>query len=59
MRNNAGVSITSTKGKLWIFQSHYQDLSSKSVDDAFDEDWKQEVESKISVICQVHVRTAC
>ena len=44
MRNNAGVSITSTKGKLRIFQSHYQDLGSKSVDDA---DWKQEVESKI------------
>ena len=26
LRNNAGVSITSTKGKLRIFQSHYQDL---------------------------------
>ncbi len=38
LRNNAGVSITSTKGKLRIFQSHYQDLGSKSVDDAFDED---------------------
>ena len=24
LRNNAGVSITSTKGKLRIFQSHYQ-----------------------------------
>ena len=44
LRNNAGVSITSTKGKIW---SHYQDLGSKSVDDAFDEDWKQEVESKV------------
>ena len=51
LRNNAGVSITSTKGKLRIFQSHYQDLVSKSVDDAFDEDWKQEVESKIRECC--------
>ena len=32
LRNNAGISITSTKGKLRIFQSHYQDLGSKSVD---------------------------
>ena len=37
--------------KLRIFQSHYQDLGSKSVDDAFDEDWKQEVESKIRECC--------
>ena len=51
LRNKAGVSITSTKGKLRIFQSHYQDLGSKSVDDAFDEDWKQEVESKIRECC--------
>ena len=51
LRNNSGVSITSTKGKLRIFQSHYQDLGSKSVDDAFDEDWKQEVESKIKECC--------
>ena len=53
LRNNAGVSITSTKGKLRIFQSHYQDLGSKSVDDAFDEDWKQEVESKIRECCNM------
>ena len=50
LRNNAGVSITSRKGKLWIFQSHYQDLGSKSVD----EDWKQEVESKVRECCLVH-----
>ena len=57
LRNNAGVSITSTKGKLRIFQSHYQDLGSKSVDDAFDEDWKQEVESKIRECC--NMSSAC
>ena len=54
LRNNA---ITSTKGKLRIFQSHYQDLGSKSVDDAFDEDWKQEVESKIRECC--NMSSAC
>ena len=53
LRNNAWVSITSTKGKLRIFQSHYQDLGSKSVDDVFDEDWKQEVESKIRECCNM------
>ena len=57
LRNNAGVSITSTKGKLRIFQSHYQDLGSKSVDDEFDEDWKQEVESKIRECC--NMSSAC
>ena len=57
LRNNAGVSITSTKGKLRIFQSHYQDLGSKSVDGAFDEDWKQEVESKIRECC--NMSSAC
>ena len=57
LRNNAGVSITSTKGKLRIFRSHYQDLGSKSVDDAFgSRRLKARLESV--VICQVHVRTA-
>ena len=36
-----------------IFHSHYQDLDSKSVDDVFDEDWKQEVESKIRECCNI------
>ena len=44
LRNNAGVSITSTKGKLRILQSHYHDLGSSS---AFDEGWKQEAESRV------------
>ena len=29
LTNNAGVSLTSTKGKLRIFKSHYQDLGSR------------------------------
>ena len=41
--------MTSTKGKLKVLQSHYQRLGSCSVDDAFDDDnWKQEVDSKVN-----------
>ena len=43
LRNDSGVSVTSTKGKLKVLQSHYQRLGSCSVDDAFDDNWKQEV----------------
>ena len=31
-----------------VLQSHYQRLGSCSVDDAFDEIWKQEVDSKVN-----------
>ena len=45
LRNDSGVSVTSTKG---VLLSHYQRLGSCSVDDAFDNNWKQEVDS---VLC--------
>ena len=38
----------STKDKLKVLQSHYQRLGSCSVDDAFDDNWKQEVDSKVN-----------
>ena len=31
-----------------MFYSHYQRLGSCSVDDAFDDKWKQEVDSKVN-----------
>ena len=31
-----------------VLQSHYQRLGSCSVDDAFDSNWKQEVDSKVN-----------
>ena len=37
LRNDSGVSVTSTKGKLKVLQSHYQRLGSCSVDDDFDD----------------------
>ena len=45
---HSGVSVSSTKGKLKVLQSHYQRLGSCSVDDAFDDNWKQEVDSKVN-----------
>ena len=45
MRSDTGVSVSSTKGKLDILQSHYERLGSTSVEAAFDDDWKEEVES--------------
>ena len=48
LRNDSGVSVTSTRGKLKVLQSHYQCLGSCSVDDAFDDNWKQEVDSKVN-----------
>ena len=35
------------KGKLEVLQKHYQHLGRVSVDSDFDDDWKEEVESKV------------
>ena len=42
-----GVSVTSTKGKLEVLQKHYQHLGRVSVDSGIDDDWKEEVKSKV------------
>ena len=47
LKNEAGASMTSVKGKLDILRKHYQKLGKVSVDRNFDEDWKQLVENKI------------
>ena len=44
LRNSAGVSVTSTKGKLEVLKRHYQQLG---VDTAFDDSWKGEVDKKV------------
>ena len=41
LRSDAGVSVSSTKGKLNILQSHYERLGSSSVEAAFDDDWRE------------------
>ena len=47
LKGAEGVSVTSTKGKLEVLQKHYQHLGRVSVDSEFDDDWKEEVESKV------------
>ena len=46
MKSEAGISVSSTKGKLQILQQHYQ-LLGTSVVDPFDDEWKLEVEEKV------------
>ena len=48
LRNSAGVSVTSTKGKLEVLKTHYRHLGSCSVDSAFDDSWKEEVDEQVS-----------
>ena len=43
LKNSAGVTVTGTKGKLEVMQSHYQCSGLCSVDEAFD--WKHEVDA--------------
>ena len=47
LRNSAGVSVTSTRGKLEVLKRHYQQLGTCSVDTAFDDSWKEEVDKKV------------
>ena len=46
-KSDAGLSLTSTRGKLEVLQRHYQLLSKMSVDSMFDADWKEEVEENV------------
>ena len=61
LRSDAGVSVSSTKGKLNILQSHYERLGSSSVEAAFDDDWREEVENivrdciELSVACEDNI----
>ena len=48
LRNSAGVPVTGAKGKLEVLKSHYQHLDAMySVDTAFDDSWKEEVDKKV------------
>ena len=48
LKSDAGVSVTSTRGKLEVLQKHYQHLGKISEDSDFDANWKEEGESKVS-----------
>ena len=47
LRNDSGVLVNSTKGKLQIFQKH-EELGRMSVDSDFDSEWKEQVENEVS-----------
>ena len=47
LKSEAGISVSSTKGKLQILKQHYQLLGTNMVDSAFDDKWKLEVEEKV------------
>ena len=48
LKSEAGVSVTSTRGKLEVLQRHYQQLGKLSLESNFDAEWKEEVESNVS-----------
>ena len=48
LKSEAGVSVTSTRGKLEVLQRYYQQLGKLSLDSNFDAEWKEEVESNVS-----------
>ena len=47
MKSEAGISVSSIKGKLQILQQHYLHLRTSVVDYAFDDKWKLAVEEKV------------
>ena len=48
LKSEAGVSVTSTRGKLEVLQRHHQQLGKLSLDSNFDAEQKEEVESNVS-----------
>ena len=56
LKGEAGVSVTSTRGKLEVLQRHYQQLGKLSLDSNFDAEWKEEVEGNrygsMSELCE-------
>ena len=47
LKSKAGVSVSSTQGKLEVLRRHYEELGKVSVDDNFEADWKEEVVSTL------------
>ena len=57
LRNSSGVSVN-TNGKLEVLKRHYQQLGTCSVDTAFGDSWKEEVDKKVcefSTVCVENV----
>ena len=56
LRSSSGSCVTSTKGKLEVLHEHYGKLGTASVDDQFDDSWREQVENKVTELCLVHGR---
>ena len=48
LRNSSSVSVTGTKGKFEVFKTHYRQLGSCSVDSAFEDSLKEEVDGQVN-----------
>ena len=48
LRSSSGSCVTSTKGKLEVLHEHYGKLGTASVDDQFDDSWREHVENKVT-----------
>ena len=48
LRSTSGSCVTSTKGKLEVLHEHYERLGTASVDDQFDDSWKEHIEKKVT-----------
>ena len=56
LRSTSGSCVASTKGKLEVLHEHYEKLGTASLDDQFDNSWKEHIEKKgteYSEICLV------
>ena len=53
MRSTSGSCVTSTKGKLEVLREHYERLGMASVDDQFDDSWKEHVEKKVTEYSEI------
>ena len=49
LRSDKGVSVTSTKGKLYVLQKHYKDLGKMSEDSGFEGEWGEQVKTKVGM----------
>jgi len=48
LRSTTGSCVNSTKGKLDVLREHHERLGTASVDDQFDDSWKERIEKKVT-----------
>ena len=53
LRSTSGSCVTSTKRKLEVLREHYERLGTASVDDQFDDSWKEHIEKKVTEYSEI------